>query len=100
MSQHDAATEMLDLSIVIPCHNEEDGLASLDQQLSPVVRLLRLKSRVEIVLVDDGSSDKTWEQMQELARGSRLGGASVRLERHETNRGLGAALRTGFAAAV
>src|SRR5262249_44074581 len=46
-----------------------------------------------------GSTDKTWELMNELAAGKLLSSRQVRLQRHEINRGLGAALRTGFAAA-
>jgi dolichol-phosphate mannosyltransferase len=89
-----------DLSIIIPCHNEEAGLADLEQQLGPVLEMLRATARVELVLVDDGSSDATWERMQELATGSVLGAGPVVLKRHDCNRGLGAALRTGFAAAT
>jgi len=91
--------ESVDLSIVIPCHNEEDGLAQLSQQLGPVLKTLSEKRRVELILVDDGSSDRTWERMVALASGPILPGG-VRLERHLANRGLGAALRTGFAAAT
>jgi len=90
----------IDISIVIPCHNEEAGLASLEQQLGPVLNTLRATSLVELVLVDDGSSDATWERMQTLAAGSGLGAGHVVLRKHERNRGLGAALRTGFAAAT
>ena len=89
----------LDLSIVIPCHNEEEGLADLEQQLGPVLETLRATRRVELVLVDDGSSDATWERMQQLADGLVLTGPVV-LRRHERNQGLGAALRTGFLAAT
>src|ERR1700712_3492730 len=93
------ASQRVDLSIVIPCHNEEAGLAQLAQQLGPVLRDLGARMRIELVLVDDGSSDATWERMHELAAGPLLRGGHVLLERHEINRGLGAALRTGFAAA-
>jgi dolichol-phosphate mannosyltransferase len=99
MLQHHPAQQPVDFSFVIPCHNEEAGLAQLGQQLGPVLGLLSATARVELVLVDDGSSDGTWERMRELAAGPLLQGVRVRLERHEINRGLGAALRTGFAAA-
>lgn len=89
-----------DLSIVIPCHNEEEGLADLGEQLGPVLEHLRATRRVELVLVDDGSSDGTWERMQQLSAGLALGAGPVLLRRHERNRGLGAALRTGFLAAT
>jgi dolichol-phosphate mannosyltransferase len=94
------ASRGVDLSIVIPCHNEEAGLADLERQLGPVLEALRATARVELVLVDDGSTDATWERMQKLATEPLLGAGPVLLKRHERNRGLGAALRTGFAAAT
>jgi glycosyltransferase involved in cell wall biosynthesis len=47
----------------------------------------------EIVAVDDASTDGTWERLRSLA------GPDLRVFRHETNRGKGAALATGFAEA-
>jgi len=92
-------SDNIDISIVIPCHNEASGLKNLEAQLSPVLDMLRVAASVELVLVDDGSSDETWEQMQALAENSRLNAGPVVLKRHVFNRGLGAAMRTGFAAA-
>jgi dolichol-phosphate mannosyltransferase len=91
--------EDVDISIVIPCHNEALGLKNLEAQLSPVLDTLRTTASVELVLVDDGSSDETWERMQALAQHPRLNAGPVVLQRHAFNRGLGAAMRTGFAAA-
>lgn len=91
--------ESVDVSVVIPCHNEEDGLVQLPEQLGPVLQALSSNKRVELIFVDDGSSDRTWERMMEVANGPLLPG-HVRLERHSSNRGLGAALRSGFAAAT
>src|SRR5262245_22058578 len=90
----------IDVSIVIPCHNEEDGLANLERELGPVLETLTASSHVELVLVDDGSVDATWERMQALAAGPLSSTGPVVLKRHERNRGLGAALRTGFGAAT
>lgn len=85
----------MDLSLIIPCFNESDGLAQLRTQLEPVIPALAKRwGRVELVLVDDGSVDDTYEQMQ-----THFGSwPNVQFARHERNRGLGAALRTGFAA--
>jgi dolichol-phosphate mannosyltransferase len=88
----------MDLSLVIPCHNEEAGLLSLRAELGPVLHTLSQGRSVEVVFVDDGSTDATWERLSAL-RDAGFAGVSVRLERHGRNRGLGAALRTGFAAA-
>lgn len=86
------------LSIVIPCYNEEISITRMVSELRPVLReLCATASPVEVVFVDDGSTDATWWRLTELADGQ-LPEARVRLRRHDTNRGLGAALRTGFAA--
>ncbi|HET6416320.1 MAG TPA: glycosyltransferase family 2 protein [Polyangiales bacterium] len=82
----------LDLSVVIFAFNEEANIA-------PVLLELREwlganETSAEIVFVDDGSSDGT---SAEAARA--LSGAPHQLLRHETNRGIGAALKTGVRAA-
>lgn len=51
------------LSVVIPAQNEESCLASTVQHLSVELRLHRVPH--EIVVVDDGSTDRTWEVLQE-----------------------------------
>jgi glycosyltransferase involved in cell wall biosynthesis len=51
----------------------------------------------ELVVVDDASSDGTWEELQRLAAANP---ERVKALRHESNRGKGAALKTGFAAAT
>jgi polyisoprenyl-phosphate glycosyltransferase len=53
------------LSVVAPCYNEEGGLAELHRRLDAVCR--ELCKSYEIVLVNDGSSDATWEKIQELS---------------------------------
>jgi len=55
------------LSVVVPCYNEMDNLRELHQRLTRVCRDL-LDGDYEIVLVNDGSSDKTWPIMLELAQ--------------------------------
>jgi len=47
------------LSIVIPIYNDEEVLQELYRRLKPVVSTL--SNSYEIVLVDDGSKDKSWE---------------------------------------
>jgi glycosyltransferase involved in cell wall biosynthesis len=77
------------LSIVIPVYNEE---ATVEQILG---RCRALPLDKEIVVVDDGSRDRTREI---LAREDGRGG--VRVLYHEKNAGKGAAVRTGIAAAT
>ncbi len=83
---------IVDLSIVIPCFDEADNVALLAEGLIPVVDSLRRSQSVEIVFVDDGSTDGTGRLLAERFDGY----GDVRIVRHDRNRGLGAALRTGF----
>ena len=78
------------VSIVIPCFNEEKTV----EALVDAVRASELPDK-EIVLVDDASTDATWEIVS-----TKLVGRIDKVLRHERNRGKGAALRTGFAAAT
>jgi glycosyltransferase involved in cell wall biosynthesis len=78
------------LSIIVPVYNEAATVA-------PVIRVVLRQPLVqEVVVVDDGSSDGTWEALQALPRED----SRVRLVRHGQNQGKGAALRTGFAQAT
>ena len=73
------------LSIVMPVYNEA---ASIREILKRVQALPHAK---EIIVVDDGSLDGTRDILREVA------GGEIRVFFHATNRGKGAALRTGFA---
>ncbi len=82
------------LTIVMPVFNEERTLRqSVDR-----VRSVRMPEGVliELILVDDCSTDATPRILEEIAREH----PTIRCLRHTTNRGKGAALRTGFAAAT
>jgi len=74
------------LSVVIPAYNEETTLTSVVQRMLQVPHLL------EIIIVDDCSTDRTGEIARRLA----LEHPQVRVVRHERNRGKSEALRTGF----
>ncbi len=88
------------LSLVIPGYNEEPNIKALDARLRPVLEgLTRRFDDIEVVLVDDGSRDGTWAAIQALAATSR-GVITFRGEKHPTNLGLGAAMRTGLTAAT
>lgn len=77
------------LSVVIPAYNE---VATIDRLIATVVDVDLDK---EIIVVDDSSTDGT----QELLTSLQAAHPSLRVLRHEKNRGKGAALRTGFAEA-
>jgi len=79
----------LSFSIVIPLFNEEENVLPLVQSIFREVGADSAFS--ELLLVDDGSRDETAELVQQrIAVEPR-----IRLVKHERNRGLGAAIRTG-----
>jgi glycosyltransferase involved in cell wall biosynthesis len=72
------------LSVLVPVWNES-------RTVREVIRRLRsLPIDLEILAIDDGSTDGTWEALRELA------GPDLRAFRHPRNRGKGAALRTAI----
>ena len=80
------------LAIIVPLKDEADGVPALFQELKAVHHALADLVRCEFVLVDDGSTDLTWPLLEVGARSHR----GMRLVRHEYNRGVAAAIRTGF----
>ena len=56
----------IDLSVVVPVFNEEDSVPHLCGTLHKVVS--KLNRSYEIILVDDGSRDKTWDKLVEASR--------------------------------
>lgn len=89
----------MDLSIVIPCFNEEGNVPKIQREFFPVAAQLAESQSLEVVFVDDGSTDATWQALADAFSNDHVAGVTVRFERHQANKGLGAALRTGFAAA-
>ncbi|MCZ6507284.1 MAG: glycosyltransferase family 2 protein [Acidobacteria bacterium] len=81
------------LSLVLPAFNEEESIATAIDEADTALR--QLACTYEIIVVDDGSGDSTARVVEEKARTNE----HVRLLSHSTNRGYGAALRTGFEAA-
>ena len=57
---------MTALSIVVPCFNEQECLSALHQRLSAAAKAAAGED-YELVLVNDGSTDRTWATMRELA---------------------------------
>ena len=76
------------ISVVVPVYNEEKTVAQVLTLLSQV------SLDMEVIVVDDASTDRTWEILQELRRQEPF--SSYRFVRHEHNQGKGAGLRTGF----
>jgi len=85
---------MPSLSIVLPAHNEAENVASAVEEVSGVARQLEME--YEIILVNDGSTDRTGEIARELEQRT----PNFQLVEHHPNRGYGGALKAGFAAAT
>ena len=81
------------LSVFFPFWNEQENIESVIKKATAVLE--KVADKWEIIMVDDGSADKTLEIAKELVKQSpRLSVVS-----HVKNRGYGAALKSGFAAA-
>jgi dolichyl-phosphate beta-glucosyltransferase len=79
-----------DISVIIPAYNEAERLGSTLERA--VDYLSRRGVSYEVLVVDDGSRDRTVEVAEAFA------GNGLRVIRHEQNRGKGAAIKTGLLA--
>lgn len=82
------------VSVIIPAFNEEENIQSTIELVQTLVR--RCIKNFEIVVVNDGSTDRTGEIVAAAAKKDR----QISLVTHTTNEGLGKALRDGFGAAA
>ena len=78
------------LSIIIPAYNEVKGIESTVRALELVVK--NIDFDVEVIFVDDGSTDGTSEKLNDSVDGL----AKIRVINHDVNQGYGAALKTGI----
>jgi glycosyltransferase involved in cell wall biosynthesis len=83
----------MDLSVVIPVFNEEESIHELTEWIEKVCT--REKFSFEIIYIDDGSSDSSWDKILLLARTKKF----IKAFRFRRNYGKAAALHTGFTAA-
>ena len=80
----------MDLSVVIPVYNEEESIQELTEWIEKVCTIYRIS--FEIIYIDDGSSDSSWQQISLMAETKKfVKGFSFR-----RNYGKAAALHTGF----
>ncbi|MFM8457748.1 MAG: glycosyltransferase family 2 protein, partial [Chthoniobacterales bacterium] len=82
------------LSVVTPVFNEKATIAAA---LDNVLQQPRV---AELIVVDDGSTDGTGQELSSYATSRAGSGANVRILQHEVNLGKGAAIRTGVRAAT
>ena len=82
----------MELSVIVPCFNEEANISELVSRVGHVFEVGKLEpGEAELVLVEDGSSDQTWSAIETAMKGSPF----VRGFRHSENRGIAAAWKTG-----
>ncbi len=75
------------LSVIVPVYDERNTVVEIVRRM----RAVDLPVELEIVIVDDGSTDGTREVLRQLAD------STVRVISHDVNRGKGAAIRSGLA---
>ena len=84
------ASNDVKISVVVPLFNEEKSLVELHQRLSSA--LCTLDKPVEILFIDDGSTDRSFEILKTIRKND----ANVRVVQFRKNYGKSAALATGF----
>lgn len=84
------------LSIILPAFNEEGNIRPvINETVEAIVRNPWIRG-YEIIIVNDGSTDGTARESEAVAAKS----DAIRVLHHPENRGIGAALKTGYAAAM
>ncbi|MFW6161777.1 MAG: glycosyltransferase family 2 protein [Planctomycetota bacterium] len=95
-----AASEAPELSIVVPVHNEAPNVEPLYDQIAEV--LAEMGRRTELIVIDDGSTDETFERLRTVrqrAQAAGQGAPAVKVLRLRRQFGKSAALAAGFAEA-
>jgi glycosyltransferase involved in cell wall biosynthesis len=83
-------TNQIQISVVIPLYNEEESLPELCEWIRKVMESNGYN--YEIILIDDGSSDKSWKVVKALS----VGNSSIKGIKFRRNYGKSAALNSGF----
>ncbi len=78
------------LSVFFPCYNEQDNVARTTEKALEVLKKLNID--FEIIIVNDGSADKTGQIADELSNRDKR----IKVVHHPKNLGYGAALQSGF----
>ena len=87
------ATTIIDVSVLVPAKDEAENLPLFMEQAAAA--FAGSPHRYEVVVVDDGSTDRTWLVLQELAKEYPF----LKLARHRARRGIADSLHTGYLAA-
>ncbi len=86
--------EPVSISVFFPCYNEQENVSHTVEKA--LVVLDRIKADYELIIVNDGSADKTGEIADRLAEHN----PRIKAIHHPRNQGYGAALQSGFKAAT
>lgn len=89
MSEQKQNRSEIELSVVVPLYNEEESIAELALK---VKEALGGRHSYELIFVDDGSSDRSWEEIQKVGEGK----PSIQGIRLQRNYGKSTALQVGF----
>jgi glycosyltransferase involved in cell wall biosynthesis len=81
---------MVAISVFFPCYNEQQNVSRIVENALGVLK--KLDADFEIIIVDDGSFDRTGQTADEIASGE----SRIKVVHHPRNLGYGAALQTGF----
>lgn len=84
------SSKISELSVFFPTYNEEGNIETVVNRAKEVLQKIAL--RWEIIIVDDGSRDRTPEIADKLVKSD----SRIRVIHHKPNRGYGGALKTGF----
>jgi glycosyltransferase involved in cell wall biosynthesis len=87
---HATSSEKLDISVIIPCYNEEGSLKELYERLTKVLKTTTTK--YEVIFVDDGSTDRSIEILKDLHKHDE----KVKIVHFRRNFGKAMALMQGF----
>jgi len=82
--------KLTELSLFFPAYNEEANLKETVEKAIPV--LSKVANKFELIIVDDGSKDRTGEIADKLAKKYSF----IRVIHHRSNKGYGEALKSGF----
>lgn len=82
--------KLVELSVFLPAYNEEENIKKVVTGTASVLK--KIAKSWEVIVVDDGSQDKTAEIVKRLSQKD----PRIRVISHPVNRGYGGALKTGF----
>ena len=86
------SAELINLTVVVPCYNEEDGLDQLADRLKTLKSHFSERLDIEVIFVDDGSTDNTAEGLDNRFQQF----SWARVIQHESHQGITAAILQSF----